>query len=1221
MNLKSSWFFLIAVVLLGVGLAMRAQYSSSYDSRQASDIEGRLAAKFNEIEREASELLEHGVSDSSRLWATTNNFFLHVGGNKVLAWSRNEYFSDIPSLLTNDDFSFTSASRGNFLSKSWRINDGTNLICVLRLTDRYPIANSFLSPQWNPALFETGEIDILSPAGTIGEPVTVNGKTIFRIVPEKHDAREGVLSFLLLLGAIIAFCMAVMKVTNDIARRYSYDAAFLFLFISLLTMRIGMILLAVPALFFPSAVFDPREFASSALNASVGDLLLNALALLMLIIYLFVHFKKFRLAEWIIQLSGTGRYLAGTVCLLVCFLAFLFPYDFVEAIYHNSALSLDIAQSIAFNGVRVVAIASVLTACFTSFLFINVFFSLANHLFGKQNSFFLLALLVAALLFAAEFYITGRILWTTLALGLFYFSVLKLSALSGVFRVSFQLFIYLIFSLSVFSIQNALAIRLFHNERQVRDQVRFGKDFLTERDVLGEYLLDQARKRIEQDQFIQTRMASPFLSKAIVADKIRRVHLSNYFDRYEVSIVTKSEDQKIEDNFDNGDSTTWAVSAYVPTGYEGISYAKAADGNTVKRYHVNIPLFFQRPVGVVTLDLSLKRVIPENVYPELLVDNRFSQIYRNRDFSYAVFSKGKVISSFGPFNYQRDFSGAALSTRSLYTDGVTADGYFHIGIEDTDGTIAVVSASVYAPFYFITNFSFWFVLGLAVLFIGQAVVGVNAWLNGEQVNYSARIQLFVFLAFLLPVVAVSITTLTLIGKSSEETIKNDFLERSGLVAQRIGDLLAADSVAFNRETRLETWIEENAAASKIDISIYSSDGALMATSQPALFENQLVSPLIHRTAWNQIVVDHDVQTVTNEEIGNLQYSCAYSAVRSPDTGQLLAIVALPFFESAAFLQKSQSLIFSNILIVFVIVFILFSMLSFWASRSLTYPIRFITKTLGQTTLNGQNKPLQWNSSDEIGTLIKEYNRMVENLEGSRKALAQTEKESAWREMAKQVAHEIKNPLTPMKLTLQQMEQSLQSGGLSSDKSRKSVDVLLKQVDILNQIAASFSSFANMPAPAPKLTDLNALILSSVNLFAAEKDARIVFASESPAVQVLVDPTSVSRAISNIIINALQARRDGIMLEVRINTKRDGDRVTIALEDNGKGIPPSIRDRIFQPQFTTKQSGSGLGLAMARQIISHAGGSITFESDEARGTTFLIVLPIADTSPEKYPGMP
>ncbi|MEJ0056048.1 MAG: HAMP domain-containing sensor histidine kinase [Bacteroidota bacterium] len=292
-----------------------------------------------------------------------------------------------------------------------------------------------------------------------------------------------------------------------------------------------------------------------------------------------------------------------------------------------------------------------------------------------------------------------------------------------------------------------------------------------------------------------------------------------------------------------------------------------------------------------------------------------------------------------------------------------------------------------------------------------------------------------------------------------------------------------------------------------------------------------------------------------------------------------------------------------------VVFILFSLLSFWAASSLTFPIRFITKTLGQTTLTGQNKPLQWNSSDEIGTLVKEYNRMVENLEESKRAIAQSEKESAWREMAKQVAHEIKNPLTPMKLTLQQMEQMLKTGDIPVDKSRKSVDVLLKQVEILNEIAASFSTFANMPAPSSRRTELNELLQGAVNLFAAETNGSIVYSAEGEPV-VLVDPTSFSRAISNIIINALQARKEsqsrvGIVVA---STVRENS-VLITIRDNGRGMTPEIQEKIFQPQFTTKQTGSGLGLAMTRQIIGQANGKIWFESKVEVGSTFFIELPL------------
>jgi nitrogen fixation/metabolism regulation signal transduction histidine kinase len=237
--------------------------------------------------------------------------------------------------------------------------------------------------------------------------------------------------------------------------------------------------------------------------------------------------------------------------------------------------------------------------------------------------------------------------------------------------------------------------------------------------------------------------------------------------------------------------------------------------------------------------------------------------------------------------------------------------------------------------------------------------------------------------------------------------------------------------------------------------------------------------------------------------------------------------------------------------------------------------------------------------------------MVDNLEDSKRALAQSEKESAWREMAKQVAHEIKNPLTPMKLTLQQMEQALKAGTVPHEKSQKSVDVLLKQVEILNEIATSFSTFANMPAPSPTRININDFLQSAVNLFSAEANAKVVLVVSDNGF-ILADRTSMSRAISNIIINALQARKsDQAMVEINISTLLADRKITIVIEDNGKGMSKEVQERIFQPQFTTKQTGSGLGLAMTREIIGHANGKIWVESLQDQGTTFFIELPLSE----------
>jgi two-component system, NtrC family, nitrogen regulation sensor histidine kinase NtrY len=252
----------------------------------------------------------------------------------------------------------------------------------------------------------------------------------------------------------------------------------------------------------------------------------------------------------------------------------------------------------------------------------------------------------------------------------------------------------------------------------------------------------------------------------------------------------------------------------------------------------------------------------------------------------------------------------------------------------------------------------------------------------------------------------------------------------------------------------------------------------MVTSQPDIFENQLTSVYLPRKTWQQIVDGGESYLVKRENIGSLQYNSSYLAIKSPVTGKLLGILNLPFFKSAEVFEKNQVAVFANMLVIFVIVFILFSVLTFYAVDWLTFPLRFIAKTVGKTTLVGYNKPLQWESNDEIGMMVSEYNRMLINLEQSKIELARSQKESAWREMAQQVAHEIKNPLTPMRLTLQQMELSHRG----DDKKLSSIKMLLEQVTILNDIASSFSTFAKMPSPQLVKLDVVKVLANAVSLY-------------------------------------------------------------------------------------------------------------------------------------------
>jgi two-component system, NtrC family, nitrogen regulation sensor histidine kinase NtrY len=209
-----------------------------------------------------------------------------------------------------------------------------------------------------------------------------------------------------------------------------------------------------------------------------------------------------------------------------------------------------------------------------------------------------------------------------------------------------------------------------------------------------------------------------------------------------------------------------------------------------------------------------------------------------------------------------------------------------------------------------------------------------------------------------------------------------------------------------------------------------------------------------------------------------------------------------------------------------IIFILFTVLSFIITQWFTFPLRMITKSLSNTTLKQENKPLNWQSNDEIGWMVQEYNRMLSNLEKSKIELARSQKESAWREMAQQVAHEIKNPLTPMKLTLQQLEMLMSAGSFPKEKAEGAVKNLLVQLEILNEIATSFSSFARMPAPILHRTDVIKLLEKAVALYTNQPGGKVVFKPSANGLHVMGDDQLLSRIFSNLILNALQSGRAG-----------------------------------------------------------------------------------------------
>ena len=292
------------------------------------------------------------------------------------------------------------------------------------------------------------------------------------------------------------------------------------------------------------------------------------------------------------------------------------------------------------------------------------------------------------------------------------------------------------------------------------------------------------------------------------------------------------------------------------------------------------------------------------------------------------------------------------------------------------------------------------------------------------------------------------------------------------------------------------------------------------------------------------------------------------------------------------------------------IFLIAGIVALFITNRITRSFAVISNKMKAVNLGSLNEAIDWKRNDEIGELVKEYNKMVGKLDESAAALARSEREGAWREMARQVAHEIKNPLTPMKLSLQYLQKAITNKSDNINELTANVaQTLVEQIDHLNQIAGEFSQFANIGNPRNEVFDLHELLRSLTQLYAAEENLQMDWKPVSTEVFINADRTHINRLFTNLLQNALQSVGEGDIARIEIEEQFSDDKVLVKLKDNGTGIAEDMRSKIFTPNFTTKTSGTGLGLAMCKGIVEQAGGNIWFETKTGEGSTFFVSLPV------------
>ena len=387
----------------------------------------------------------------------------------------------------------------------------------------------------------------------------------------------------------------------------------------------------------------------------------------------------------------------------------------------------------------------------------------------------------------------------------------------------------------------------------------------------------------------------------------------------------------------------------------------------------------------------------------------------------------------------------------------------------------------------------------------------------------------------------------------------------------------------------------------IDFTLYDLDGSLVGSTV-----NEGFSSILDKNLIDDLSNSEDLNIVQKNEFENQLYRSSFSYIMDINNRPIW-ILNLPYVDDDKLNAYEIRSFIINIAQVYILLFVLAIIISYFVSSYITNPISELVKKMRQMRLDKSNKKIRTNvSSKEMFTLVSSYNNMVAQIDDNVKQISKSQRELAWREMAKQVAHEIKNPLTPMKLSVQSFKQRFNSKDPKiEEKIQDFSDTLVQQIDVLSSISTAFSHFAELPAQKNENIDIISTTKLALEIF---NEKNISFESKIDSIKVKIDSTTLIRIITNLVKNSIQATENVSQPKIIVRIKKARDKAIIEIEDNGIGISRKNRDKIFEPKFTTKSKGMGLGLSIIKNLVTNYNGEIDFKSTK-RKTTFKIELPV------------
>lgn len=1228
---ESVWLLLTAAWLITISFIIDNYWSAS---SSAQTVEKKMSQYVHKTESDFEEL----TADSITLYEISSNklpeeklkqllqknyfLFFYNPHKELRFWNTQTILPDSSIINDTAGSGFSRLPNGYFV---WKKKFVYGVLCVALVPVKwnYIVTTDYLKNTFAIPSIANSSYDVAAPL--VNHPLvkSANGEPLFSIIEKETGSyfkNNTVSAWLRIIAALLLLLVLQFYADWLEAKKGIWKAA-LFLGATLLLLRVASYYLPIPLNLRQFDLFDPTVYGSNLVHRSLGDLLLNVLMALWLIAFVRHHL----LLRTNLQLpSGkTWEWLLPGAASVIVLAATFTASSIIRSMVADSQISFDVINFFSLNFYSAIGF-FILCSIVIGYYFIcqSVFF-LLRIFFKRPFIYFLLLTAVAGLLYLsfrvgalANGYELYLLLW--LLLLLYLFRSVELNMIASRLVTSKMVFWIFFFSASM-----AAVIVVENRRKELRNRQHYAEILAAKSDPTGESLLNSMltdfRADFLADQFYRFRNREDGLR---FKDSLINNNFSGYINKYDTKIYTFGSHEEPLFNTE-------------PAGYNQLNsilntQSRATDVPGLYYYDESFDRFSYiskktivdtagKLVGYVFILVHPRNSNAEKLTPELFGKGVGNAIENSSVYSFAIYNTGKLIRSHNDYPFPTQLP-----------DGFSANYRFYMGNKNNHSEmwynagadkIIIIAKENNLVIESITLFSYLFggFLLLSVLFWFMNVLLRSRLIPkniAEELRLSIRSQIhgtvifFSVLSFIIIGVATIFFFISRYESNNREKLSSTIriMERD-LKKSISPQWLSADTLKMEGSSNFETAIRQIADIHGVDVNLYDLKGDLKVSSLPLPYLKGIVSTKMDPSAYYHLNKEKQVQYFQNEEIGSLRYLSNYIPVMdSSGTGR--AYLNIPYFTSQTKLKQEISNFLVTIINLNAFIFLIAGIVALFITNRITHSFSLIGEKMKRIHLGTQNERIEWHRNDEIGSLVDEYNKMVDKLDESAEALAKTEREGAWREMARQVAHEIKNPLTPMKLSMQFLQKSIEINAPNvKELTDKVAGTLVEQIDHLSNIASEFSQFANIENANKEKMDINEALRSIQLLYTGNSEAVFTWQLQREPVYIYADKTHINRMFTNLILNGLQAVSADRVAEIAITEEVKDNYVMVKVSDNGSGISPELQPKIFTPNFTTKSSGTGLGLAMCKRIIEQKNGEIYFETSPENGTTFFIKIPL------------